>query len=148
MRPEETRSCTVSGGMCRSCSVWAVRSFKTGSNAVARRSSSSLVTDVSPTDTDTAVLLISYALLPAGGVHLLAIEVERAHDRHIGVAEQNGRLFAGVDVLVEGPARHTEHVLVLPVEPLAVHDGVARSFDDVERCAGRVAVCLGVFARA
>src|SRR5438132_8985371 len=109
MRPEETRSCTVSGGICRSCSVRAARSFRTGSNAVARRSSSSLVTDVSPTDNDTAVLLISYALLPAGGVRFLAIEVERAHHRHIGVTEQNGRLFAGVDVLVEGPARHAEH---------------------------------------
>src|SRR5438105_818655 len=148
MRPEETRSWTVSGGICRSCSVRAARSFRTGSNAVARHSSSSLVTDVSPTDNDTAILLISHALLPSRGVGLLAIEVQRAHDRHIGVTEQNGRLFAGVDVLVEGPARRAKHVLVLPVEPLAVHDGVARAFDDVERRTGRVAVRLSVLARA
>src|SRR5262245_16052506 len=147
MRPEETRSCTVSGGICRSCSVRAARSFRTGSNAAAWRSNSTLVTDVSPTNNDTAVLLISYALLPARGMCLLAIEVERAHDRHIGVTEQDGWLCAGVNVLVEGPARHAEHVLVLPVEPLAIYDRVALSFDDVERRTGGVAVRLGVLAR-
>src|SRR4029434_534806 len=125
MRPEETRSCTVSVGICRSRSVRAARSFRTGSNAAAWRSNSALVTDVSPTNNDTAVLLTSYALLPARGMRLLAIEVERPHDWHIGVTEQNGWLFAGVNVLVEGPTRHAEHLLVLPVEPPAVHDGGA-----------------------
>src|SRR4029453_126543 len=147
MRPEETRSCTVSGGICRSCSVRAARSFRTGNNEAAWRSNSALVTDVAPTDNDTAVLLISCALLPAGGVCLLAIEVERAPDRYIGGAEQNGRFFAGVNVLVEGPARHAEHVLVLPVEPLAIYDGVALSFDDVERRTGGVAVRPGGLPR-
>src|SRR4029453_1309931 len=113
MRPEEIRSCTVSGGICRSCSVRATRSFRTGSNAAAWLSNSALVTDVAPTDNDTAVLLISNALLPARGMCLLAIEVERPHDWHIGVTEQNGRLFAGVYVLVEGPARHEEQGLLL-----------------------------------
>src|SRR5262249_20616781 len=106
------------------------------------------VTDVAPTDNDTAVLLILYALLPARGVCLLAIEIQRPHDWYVGMTEQNSRLVAGVDVLVEGPARHAEHVLILPVEPLAIHDGIAPSFDDVERRTGRVAVRLGVFTRA
>src|SRR4030095_1498674 len=68
------------------------------------------------------------ALLPARGVCLLAREVQRPHNRHVGMAEQDGWLFAGVDVLVEGPTWHTEHVFILPVEPLAVHDGGTRHF--------------------
>src|SRR5712691_8341107 len=103
MRPDATRSCTVSGGICRSCSVRAARSFRTGSNAAVRRSSSSLVTDVSLPDNDIASSS-PVALLPARGVRLLTIEVQRPHDWHVGVAEQDGRLLAGVDVLVEGPA--------------------------------------------
>src|SRR5436309_246036 len=62
MRPEETRSCTVSGGICRSCSVRAARSCKAGINAAVRRRSSSLVTDGSRTDDDTLLLLVATRL--------------------------------------------------------------------------------------
>src|SRR5262245_29821626 len=45
MRPEASRSCTLSGSTCRDSSVRAARSLKTGTSALARRSSSSRVRD-------------------------------------------------------------------------------------------------------
>src|SRR5262245_20510986 len=64
VRPEETRSCTVSGGICRSCSVRDARSLKTGTKSEARRHNSSLITDVPSTDDDTALLPPSLWLRP------------------------------------------------------------------------------------
>src|SRR5437899_943704 len=46
---------------------------------------------------------------------LLAVEVERSHHWRVGEAEQEDGAIAAVDVLMEGPGRHREHVLVLPV---------------------------------
>src|SRR5262245_25405686 len=45
MRPEASRSCTLSGSTCRDSSVRAARSLRTGTSALARRSSSSRVRD-------------------------------------------------------------------------------------------------------
>src|SRR3712207_7156604 len=48
-----------------------------------------------------------------------------------GEAEQEGRAVAGVDVLVEGPRRHCEYVLIFPVQLPAAHQRVARALDDM-----------------
>src|SRR5262245_7521212 len=58
MRLEETRSCTVSEGICRSSSVRAARSLRTGTNSRVRRRNSSPVRAVSRPVDDTAFLLI------------------------------------------------------------------------------------------
>src|SRR5215208_1539380 len=58
MRLEDTRSCTVSEGICRSSSVRAARSLRTGTNSRVRRRSSSPVRAVSRPVDDTAFLLI------------------------------------------------------------------------------------------
>src|SRR5882724_6355043 len=58
MRLEETRSCTVSEGICRSSSVRAARSLRTGTNSRVRRRRPAPVRAVSRPVDDTAFLLI------------------------------------------------------------------------------------------
>src|SRR5438045_8351765 len=60
---------------------------------------------------------------------LIPIEAQGLHDRRVAEAEQEGRAVATIDVLAEGPGRHREHVLVVPVEPLVAHQRVAGAFD-------------------
>jgi adenylate cyclase len=62
---------------------------------------------------------------------LLAVEAQSLHQRGVAEAEQEGRAVATVDVLVEGPGRHREHVFVFPVQPPAAHDRVAGALDHV-----------------
>src|SRR6516162_1844899 len=62
---------------------------------------------------------------------LLAVEAQGLHHRRVAEAEQEGRAIAGVDVLAEGPGRHSKDVLVLPVQPPAAHDRVAGALDRV-----------------
>src|SRR3989454_541139 len=79
---------------------------------------------------------------------LLAVEVERSHHRRVGEAEQEGGAIAAVDVLMEGPGRHREHVLVLPVQPLAAHHRVSGALYHVVIRAADVAMGLGRLPRA
>jgi hypothetical protein len=53
---------------------------------------------------------------------LLPPEVERTHHRGVGMTEQDSGAVAGIDVLVDHPGGHHEHVLILPVKAPAVHN--------------------------
>src|SRR5207237_9166181 len=48
-------------------------------------------------------------------LHLFAVKIKRLHHWRIGEAEQEGGALASVDVLVEGPRRPCEDVLIFPV---------------------------------
>src|ERR1700756_381263 len=68
---------------------------------------------------------------PAAMPCLLTVKAQGLHHRRVAETEQEGRAVASVDVLVEGPRRHREHVLVFPVQPPAPYNRVASALDHV-----------------
>ena len=73
--------------------------------------------------------LLMAAVLAQG---LLAVEAERLHRGQIAEREQHRVVALGsVGVLVPGPGRHDEDVVLAPVEAPAGDDRIARALGDV-----------------
>src|SRR2546425_5863610 len=76
-------------------------------------------------------------------IGLRPVHPEGPHHRRVLDREQDGVPTTGAGVLVPGPRRHHEHVTLVPVEALAVDDGVTGALEgQIDRAAG-VAVRRG-----